>query len=184
MQTAEIRGAKVLLPSDDEPEVRAWPYLSPVEEEKVANTHFASLDLTSHRLVDITLNRCRFTGSRLMAVSLARVSMTDVLFEDCQFDYSTWEQVKVTGDVAFVGCSFKETEIIGSDLRDAVFDDCTFAVDIKNTKMSGADLRGSDLSNLSGLASLHGAKVTEVQLRQLSEVMIRDLNLTIAELPL
>ena len=50
--------------------------------------------------------------------------------------------------------------------------------------MSGADLRGSDLSNLSGLASLHGAQVTEIQLRQLSEVMIRDLDLTIAEIPL
>ena len=86
--------------------------------------------------------------------------------------------------MAFVGCSFKEAEIIGSDLRDAVFDDCAFAADIKNTKMSGADLRGSDLSNLSGLASLHGAKVTEIQLRQLSEVMIRDLDLTIAEIPL
>ena len=174
----------MLLPSDDEPTVRAWPYSNPLEEEKVANIHFASLDLTSHRLVDTTLNRCRFTGSRLMGVSLARVSMTDVLFEGCQFDYASWEQVKVTGDVAFVGCSFKEAEIIGSDLRDAVFDDCAFAADIKSTKMVGADLRGSDLSNLSGLASLQGAKVTEIQLRQLSEVMIRDLDLTIAEIPL
>ena len=184
MQTAEIRGAKVLLPSDDEPAVRVWPYPDPLEEEKVANTHFASLDLTSHRLVDVNLNRCRFTGSRLMGVSLARVSMSDVLFEGCQFDYATWEQVKVTGDVAFVGCSFKEAEIIGSDLRGAVFDDCAFAADIKSTKMSGADLRGSDLSGLSGLASFHGAQVTELQLRQLSEVMIRDLDLTITALPL
>ena len=115
---------------------------------------------------------------------MARVSMSDVLFEGCQFDYATWEQVKVTGDVAFVGCSFKEAEIIGSDLRGAVFDDCAFAADIKSTKMSGADLRGSDLSGLSGLASLYGAQVTELQLRQLSEVMIRDLDLTITELPL
>lgn len=184
MQTAQIRGAKVLLPSDDDPAVRAWPYPNPLEEEKVANAHFTSIDLTSHRLVDVALNRCRFTGSRLMGVSLARVSMTDVLFEGCQFDYTTWQQVKVTGDVAFVGCSFKEVEIIGSDLRDAVFDDCAFGADIKNTKMSGADLRGSDLLNLSGLASLHGAKVTQIQLRQLSEVMIRDLDLTIAEIPL
>ncbi|WP_017584790.1 pentapeptide repeat-containing protein [Nocardiopsis ganjiahuensis] len=56
--------------------------------------------------------------------------------------------------------------------------------DTKNTKMSGTDLRGSDLSNLTGPASLHGAKVTEIQLRQLSEVMIRDVDFTIAESPL
>ncbi|MET9794424.1 hypothetical protein [Nocardiopsis alba] len=37
---------------------------------------------------------------------------------------------------------------------------------------------------LSGLASLHRAQVTELQLRQLSEVMIRALDLTITELPL
>ncbi len=184
MQTAEIRGAKVLLPSDDELAVRAWPYPNPLEEEKVANTHFTSLDLASYRLVDTTLNRCRFTGSRLMGTSLTRVTMTDVLFEGCQFDYTTWQQVKATSDVAFVDCSFKEAEIIGSDLRDVVFDDCAFATDIKNTKMSGTDLRGSDLLNLSGLASLHGVKVTDIQLRQLSEVMIRDLDLTIAEIPL
>ncbi|MFC9937779.1 pentapeptide repeat-containing protein [Nocardiopsis alba] len=83
-----------------------------------------------------------------------------------------------------MGCSFKEAEIIGSDLRGAVFDDCTFAADIKSTKMSSVDLRGSDLSGLSGLAPLHGTQVTELQLRQLSEVMIRDLDLTITELPL
>ncbi|MFE9244693.1 hypothetical protein [Nocardiopsis sp. NPDC006938] len=52
------------------------------------------------------------------------------------------------------------------------------------TASSRTEIIGSDLSNLSGLASQHGAKVTEIQLRQLSVVMIRDLDLTIAEIPL
>ncbi|WP_306368611.1 pentapeptide repeat-containing protein [Nocardiopsis sp. CC223A] len=184
MDTAEIRGATVLLPSDDEPPARTWPHPNPLEEEKVTNTHFASVDLGSSRLVDVAVNRCRFTASWLMGVSLVRVTLTDVLFEGCQFDYSTWERVKVAGDVAFVGCSFKEAELIGSDLRGAVFDDCTLGSRFDDTRMTGADLRGSDLSGLTGLASLRGAQVTEMQLRQLNEVMVRDLALTVAEIPM
>ncbi|WP_067606839.1 pentapeptide repeat-containing protein [Nocardiopsis listeri] len=184
METTQIRGAKVLLPSDDEPAVRVWPYPSEPEEERIVNVHFSSVDLTSHRLTGVTFSRCRFTASRLMGVSLSYVTMTDVLFEGCQFDYASWEQVKVTGDVAFVDCSFKETGIVQSDLRGAVFDDCAFGAEIESTKMSGTDLRGSDLSGFSGLASLHKAKVTEFQIRQLSVAMIRDLDLTVTELPL
>ncbi|MEU1899156.1 hypothetical protein ABZ512_12305 [Nocardiopsis dassonvillei] len=40
------------------------------------------------------------------------------------------------------------------------------------------------MSGLSGLSSLYGAKVTAMRLRQLSEVMVRDLDLTVAEGPL
>lgn len=174
----------MLLPSDDEPAVRVWPYPSEPEEERIVNVHFSSVDLTSHRLTGVTFSRCRFTASRLMGVSLSYVTMTDVLFEGCQFDYASWEQVKVTGDVAFVDCSFKETGIVQSDLRGAVFDDCAFGAEIESTKMSGTDLRGSDLSGFSGLASLHKAKVTEFQIRQLSVAMIHDLDLTVTELPL
>ncbi|WP_150240655.1 pentapeptide repeat-containing protein [Nocardiopsis quinghaiensis] len=184
METARIRGAKVLLPSDDEAPVASWPHPNPLEEERVANTDFRSVDLSSHRLVDVRLDRCRFRTSRLMGTSLVRVSLRDVVFEGCQFDYATWAQVRTVSDVAFVGCSFKEAEFEGCDLREAVFDDCTFGVDLRGTSLTGADLRESDLSGLSGLASLRGAKVTAMQLRQLSEVMVRDLNLTVAEAPL
>jgi uncharacterized protein YjbI with pentapeptide repeats len=184
METARIRSANVLLPSDDEAPMASWPHPNPLEEERVANTDFRSVDLSSHRLVDVTFDRCRFRASRLMGVSLVRVSLRDVVFEGCQFDYVTWAQVRAVSDVAFVGCSFKEAAFEGCDLRKAVFDDCAFGVDLRDTSLAGADLRGSDLSGLSGLASLRGAKVTEMQLRQLSEVMVRDLDLTVAEVPL
>ncbi|WP_433700795.1 pentapeptide repeat-containing protein [Nocardiopsis sp. CA-288880] len=184
METARVRGAKVLLPSDDEAPVASWTYPNPLEEERVANTDFRSVDLSSHRLVDVTVDRCRFRASRLMGVSLVRVSLRDVVFEGCQFDYATWTRVRVVSDVAFVGCSFKETVFEGCDLRDAVFDDCAFGVDLQGTSLVGADLRGCDLSGLSGLASLRGAEVSAMQLRQLSEVMVRDLDLTVSEVPL
>lgn len=184
METTRIRGANVLLPSDDETPVASWPHPNPLEEERVANADFRSVDLSSHRLVDVTIDRCRFRTSRLMGVSLVRVSLRDVLFEGCQFDYATWAQVRVVGDVAFVGCSFREAAFEGCDLRKAVFDDCAFGVDLQDTSLAGADLRESDLSGLSGLSSLRGAKVTAMQLRQLNEVMVRDLDLTVAEAPL
>lgn len=184
METARIRRAKVLLPSEDEAPVDSWPYPNPLEEERVANTDFRSVDLSSHRLVDVTVDRCRFRTSRLMGVSLVRVSLRDVVFEGCQFDYATRAQVRAAGDVAFVGCSFKEAAFEGCDLREAVFDDCAFGVDLQGTSLAGADLRGSDLSGVSRLASLRGAEVTAVQLRQLSEAMVRDLDLTVAEVPL
>lgn len=184
METARIRGANVLLPSDDEAPVTSWPHPNPLEEERVANTDFRSVDLSSHRLVDVTIDRCRFRTSRLMGVSLVRVSLRDVVFEGCQFDYATWIQVRALSDVAFVGCFFKEAAFEGCDLREAVFDDCAFGVALQGSSLTGADLRESDLAGLSGLASLRGAKVTAMQLRQLSEVMVSDLGLTVVEVPL
>ncbi|PSK96874.1 uncharacterized protein YjbI with pentapeptide repeats [Murinocardiopsis flavida] len=181
MDTHEVRGVKVLLPSDDEPPVSSWPFPAPLEQERVTNTDFHNVDLSSHRLTDVTLNRCRFVGSRLMGVVLTRVTMADVLFQGCQFDYAMWENVRLTGDVAFIDCSFRETAIATSDLKNAVFDNCTLAAEITSTTMTGTDIRGSDLSGLSGLTSLSGANVAESQLRSLIEVMVRDLNLTVAE---
>ncbi|RCV52546.1 pentapeptide repeat-containing protein [Marinitenerispora sediminis] len=184
METAESRGARVLLPSDDEPPVTSWPYPSPLQDEKVGNVGFTGVDLASQRLENVTLTRCRFTNSRLMGVSMVRVTLKDVLFENCTFDYAIWEHVTAAGGVAFVGCSFKETIFEGGDLRGTVFDDCALGAEFQRTTMSGADLRGSDLDAVSGLSSLRGVTVTEAQLRQLSEVMIRDFDLTVAELPL
>ncbi|MBB6120558.1 pentapeptide repeat-containing protein [Nocardiopsis algeriensis] len=84
-----------------------------MEEERAANTDFRSVELSSQRLVDVVLDRCRFRGARLTGVSLVRVSLWDVPFEGCQFDYATWAQVRAMGDVAFAGCSFAEAVFEG-----------------------------------------------------------------------
>ncbi|WP_325096965.1 pentapeptide repeat-containing protein [Nocardiopsis alborubida] len=71
--------------------------------------------------------------------------------------------------------------INGSDLRKAVFDECVFAAEATSTSMAGTDLCGSDLSGLRRLVSLTGARVSQEQIHQLSGVMVRDLNLAVAD---
>lgn len=45
--------------------------------------------------------------------------------------------------------------------------------------MSGADLRGSDLSGLTGITSLAGVRITKAQLHQVTAAMIADLDLSV-----
>ncbi|WP_243742459.1 pentapeptide repeat-containing protein [Actinorugispora endophytica] len=158
-----------------------WPFADLLEREKVGNTGFRDVDLSSHRWTGVTLNRCRFVGARLTGLAVSGASLSDVLFEDCTFDYAVLDGVRVTGDVAFVNCSFRESVFSGSDLGGAVFDGCALGAEFDTSRMRDADLRGSDLSGLSGLASLKGATVAEAQLRQLLDVMVGELRLTVAE---
>ncbi|WP_246335026.1 radical SAM protein [Spinactinospora alkalitolerans] len=170
-------------PSEDEDAVTAWPFGSPLEREKVSNTEFRGVDLSSHRWKDITVTRCRFSNARFMGLALAGASLSDVLFENCQFDFAVLDRLKVAGDVAFIGCSFKEAAFSNSDLSRAVFDDCTLSgAEFDSTRMQDADLRASNLSGISGLSSLKGVQVTEAQLADLFQALASELELKVTDI--
>lgn len=183
MESKQVRGTRVLLPSDDNAAVTIWPYPSTIEEEKVTNAEFRNVDLSSHRWNGVTVSRARFVDCRMMGIRISDVSFSDVLFEGCQLDYADFSRVRAKGSVTFVNCKLKESAFEDSDLSGIVFADCLLQdAEFSSAKMAGTDLRGSDLSGVKGLLSLKGVEVTSEQLTTLFESLTRELDLKVSEL--
>ncbi|MFF5447145.1 pentapeptide repeat-containing protein [Streptomyces sp. NPDC012888] len=117
-----------------------------------------------------------------MGAALDSLVLDDVLFENCKFDYATFEKVRVTGPVAFTGCGFTEAAFTECDLTDAVFSQCTLRLtEFGPGRYRGADLRGNVLSRIRGVANLSKILITPAQQADLAEALVADLGITLED---
>lgn len=116
---------------------------------------FTGCDLASLHWSDSRLSSVVFRDCKLMGATLVDVALDNVLFENCTLDYCTFIRVRATGPVIVTGCSLCETTFDAADLSAVLFDDCDLRqVVFDGGKHRGLDLRGNNLSQLRGLASL------------------------------
>jgi len=152
------------------------------EDGRITNTVFDDCDLASARWTNLKIDRCVFRGSRLMGMQARKIILGDVVFERCRFDYATLAGLQATGAVAFVDCMLRETTIEDSRLPGAVFADCPMpGARLARTKMRGADLRGSTIDTLTGIACLTGTTLDNTQIPQLTQAFLADLQLDIKD---
>ncbi|MCX4783339.1 pentapeptide repeat-containing protein [Streptomyces sp. NBC_01264] len=119
-------------------------------------TEFEALNLHGVEITNCDLGAVRWTESKLTRVHLRDCKMMgaafdglvldDVLFEGCKFDLATFEKVRVTGPVAFIGCVLTEATFTDCDLSDAVFTDCKLRLtEFGAGRYRGTDFRENDL---------------------------------------
>lgn len=139
-------------------------------------------DLGAARWSDSKLTRVMLRDCKLMGAALAGLVLDDVLFEDCKFDYATFEKVRATGPVAFVGCAFTEAALTDCDLTDVVFSDCGLKLtEFGAGKYRDMDLRGNDLSVIRGVANLVKVRIDHGQQTQLAEALVDELQITLGD---
>lgn len=150
------------------------------EDGRITNTVFDDCDFASARWTNLKIDRCVFRGSRLMGLQTNKIILGDVIFERCRFDYATLAGLRATGAIAFVDCMLRETAIEDSRLEGAVFADCPMpGAQLARTKMRGADLRGSTIDTLAGVACLTGTTLDNAQIPQLTQAFLVDLQVDI-----
>ena len=82
----------------------------------------------------------------------------------------------------FSKCSLRETTFAAADLGAALIDDCDLRLtEFDGGKYRGLDLRGNDLSQLRGLASLKQIVIDQAQTLQLAEALAAELDVTYGE---
>jgi uncharacterized protein YjbI with pentapeptide repeats len=153
-----------------------------LEKVRVDSVEFAGCDLASLQWSDSKVSRVVFRDCKLMGAALDDVTLDNVLFDNCKLDYSMLTRVRATGPVIFSGCSLRETTVAAADLGAAAIDACDLRLtEFDGGKYRGLDLRGNDLSQLRGLASLQQVIIDRTQTLQLAEALTAELDVTFGD---
>lgn len=141
-----------------------------------------SSDFGAARWSESKLTRVHVRDSKLMGAALDGLVLDDVLFESCKFGFATFEKVRATGPVAFVGCAFTEATFTDCDLTDAVFSDCGLRLtEFGAGRYRDLDLRGNDLSTVRGVANLAKVRIEHGQQTQLAEALVDELQIALGD---
>ncbi|MGH3737172.1 MAG: pentapeptide repeat-containing protein [Micromonosporaceae bacterium] len=150
------------------------------DDVSVTGSIFDRVDLSSARLTSLTLDRCHLIGCQLTGLHLSMATLKNVIFENCRLDYATFNAVRTTGPVAFIGCTLTETSLTGCKLGQAVITGCQLnRLELHGCDLYGTDLRGNPLDTITGIDSLKGATLAPDQLADLTTAVLADLGLRV-----
>jgi len=151
---------------------------------RMDSVEFARCDLSSLRWTGGRISRVRFDACRLLGARFDGVSMENVVFTGCKLDYATLDQIRATGPVLFAGCSLREAEFTGCTLPGSLFNDCDlWLTSFGLGNYRECDLRGNDLSALTGAAHLKRVIIDQAQTVQLGEALAVELEVTFGDTP-
>lgn len=153
-----------------------------LESVNLHGVQITGSDLGAARWSESKLTRVHVRDTKLMGAALADLVLDDVLFEGCKFDYATFEKVRATGPVAFIGCVLTEATFTDCDLSDVVFSDCQFKLtEFGAGRYRNTDLRENDLSQIRGVANLAKVRIDPGQQAHLAEALVNELDITIGD---
>jgi uncharacterized protein YjbI with pentapeptide repeats len=105
--------------------------------------------------------------------------MEHVLFTGCKLDYAVLDRVRAAGPVLFLRCSLREAEFTGCQLAGSLFSECDLSLAAFGPGgYRGCDLRGNDLSAVTGAHHLKRAVIDRAQLLQLAQALAAELDVT------
>ena len=166
--------------------------------------HFEDCVLIDCTLDEVRLHHARIlettlTGSHATTLELLGATLRDVTFADCRIGAlaspgSKWTQVSVRGgkldyinlreaqldSVKFEDCSIGELDLSGATVTRLVILGCRVGqLTLTRAQLKDTDLRGAELSSVTGLTELAGATITNVQLHDLAPAIAAHLQITV-----
>jgi uncharacterized protein YjbI with pentapeptide repeats len=138
-------------------------------------------DLSSANLADGYVNRVRFDACRLTGTDLNKVTLHDVVFEGCKLDLANFRFAELRR-VRFVDCTLRETDFLGARMHDVEFQRCELErVTFDQANVQKLDLRGSELTELSGWRFLKGTTIDSLQLVAIAPYLAHELGFTVRD---
>ena len=148
---------------------------------RIDSVEFTGCDL-SLRWAGGKISRARFDACKLLGAWLEGLTLDHAVFTGCKLDYATLDQVQRPDLVIFAGCSLREAEFTGCDLAGCLFDDCDLRLaGFGPGSYRGCDLRGNDLSAVSGAHHLKHIVIDRAQTIQLAEALAAELDVTFGD---
>jgi uncharacterized protein YjbI with pentapeptide repeats len=147
----------------------------------VRSVEFTGCELGSLRWSGGKISRTRFNACKLLGARFESVTM-DHVFTGCKLDYAVLDQVRAAGPVIFEHCSLREAEFTGCILPGSLFDECDLTLaDFGPGNYRGCDLRGNDVSAVTGTHNLKRVILDRAQLLQLAEALAAEMDVTFGE---
>ncbi|MFJ2776975.1 MULTISPECIES: pentapeptide repeat-containing protein [unclassified Kitasatospora] len=111
-----------------------------------------------------------------MGTTLRGLTLDNVLFDACKFDFATFEKIRATGPVVFSRCVLTEATFTGCDLSRAVIDECALRrTEFERGSYKEMDLRGNDLTELRGAGNLAKVILDRGQEAELARALVAEL---------
>ena len=125
------------------------------------------------------LNHTEITGTRIGAGVVHDSVWERVLFENCRISYLNLRGAKLA-DVEVRDCVIDEIDIDRAKASRVSFPDSTVGVlQCEEATLGNVDLRGLQPHKISGVHSLRGATIDEMQLMLFAELFARELGVTV-----
>jgi uncharacterized protein YjbI with pentapeptide repeats len=149
---------------------------------RVEAVDFARCDLSQAVISCGRWTRVRFIDCKILSGRFSGVTLDNVVFDRCKLDYTVFREITAKGPVVFRDCSLEESWFDGCDLGKVVFDECRMRLtSFEKSSCKGMDLRGNDLSEIRGIATLAEAVVDPVQTVQLGRALVGDIGLRLTD---
>jgi uncharacterized protein YjbI with pentapeptide repeats len=125
---------------------------------KFIECKFINCNLSNSRIVETGFREVSFGNCKLVGLNWSSTSsVLDLCFEECQLDFSIFQDLKLPGlvvkncsckSVDFSRCEIKNSDFFGSNLLDTFFSHCNFEKsDFREVKNHSIDLK---MNNLKG----------------------------------
>lgn len=138
-------------PDEDAPEATE---LGDLQDAVVVGRDWANGRAPGLSALRAELRTCRLTGAEL-----AEATLRDVTFHDCRLDLAGLRHARLER-VVFSECRMAECELQGSALTDVLFDRCELRhATLANARLQRVEMRGCDLTGLSGGEALRGVRM-------------------------
>ncbi|MFF0989124.1 pentapeptide repeat-containing protein [Kocuria nitroreducens] len=172
----------------------------------LSSVGFTDCSLTDLNTIELELTSARIIDSRLHhldipTVSAAYSTLRGVLLEDSRLGVlqcieGSWGSVHIRNakvgyvslrgatvrDVQFTGCVIDELDLTGAQVQRLALDDTEVGtLDVSGATLTDVDLRAVDLPQITGLAHLRGATITDLQLQLLAPAMAAQLGIAVED---
>jgi uncharacterized protein YjbI with pentapeptide repeats len=139
------------------------------------------ISATVLRAAEATWQDVHVRNSRIGSAEFYESEWRSVQFTNCKIGYLNLRHATLT-DVRFRDCQIDEIDLGDATVTRAAFPGSTLtSLDLRSADLVALDLRGLELSTISGVESISGAWVDESQLVSLAPILARHLGLRVVE---
>lgn len=172
LESAKIIGSQIAGLRADQVIAR-YATISEVEMERV--------DVPVWRAVHSRWRDVEVQGSRLGSVEMHASTWNCVKFVGCRLGYLNLRGTTLQ-DVAFVDCTIDELDLGQATVTRLATQDARIGnLDTRSAVLRHVDLRGADLQSVSGVSSLGGATITDLQLMRLAPLLAAETGIVVTE---
>jgi uncharacterized protein YjbI with pentapeptide repeats len=123
-----------------------------------------------------------FDNCKLLGARFDDIKLSHAVFTNCKLDYSSFSQVRTSGPTIFSRCTLREAGFESCNFSQILFDQCDLTLtNFGPGSYKGCDLRGNDLSMVTGIHSLKSIVIDRHQLLELAAAMAAELNVAFGD---